>query len=312
MNNEIADRIAFFLKDNPPFSYIPYSELKKLALEVTVRFLEEDEILFSEGMTGNKCCYVLRKGNIKLTQKKNEIENLVDQCEPGDVFGVRSLLLGNNYVMTAKSIEESLIYEIPKNIFDTHLKSNQQFALFFASGYAAGQVIARSKNNSNKLSMVVKERTLSYPKKLLFCLEKFPIKEAAKLMRERRTGSIVITRKGLPQGIVTDTDIRNKVVAEGLSTHKPVDSIMSFPVKTVGQRFSYSEVLIKMIRCNLHHLVVTEDGTDKSKAIGMITDHDMIIAENNHPSALIRQIKNEEDPSKWPGIRSQSEEVVAD
>ena len=312
MSNEIADRIAFFLKDNPPFSYISYTELEKLALEVTVRFLDKEEILFSEGETGNNCCYVLRKGNVKLTQKQNKIENLIDQCEPGEVFGVRSLLSGKNYVMSAKSIEESLVYEIPKNVFYSHLKSNQQFALFFTSGYAAGQVIARSKDNSNKLSFTVKEQPIPYPKKLLTCSEKLSIKESASLMSDNRSGSIIIIKKGIPQGIVTDTDFRNKVIAKGLSIEKPINSIMSSPVKTVGQNFSYSEILIKMIKSNLHHLIVTEDGTDKSKAIGMISDHDLMIAENNHPSALIKQLKKENDSSKWPGIRSQAEDVVAD
>jgi CBS domain-containing protein len=87
---------------------------------------------------------------------------------------------------------------------------------------------------------------------------------------------------------------------------------MSSPVKTIKPSFSSSEVLIKMIRSKTHHLVVTEDGTDQSRAIGMISDHDIMIAHNNHPSALIKRLRKEEDPSKWSSIRNQAEDIVKD
>jgi len=312
MRNEIADRIAFFMKDYPPFSYLEYSDLEKLASEVTVRFLEEKETLFNESSNGNDCCYVLRKGNIKLSQKQNGEIVLLDQCEPGDVFGVRSILSGNNYVMSADCEEESLVYEIPKSVFLDQLNSNQQFSFFFASGYAAGQAIARSERGKNMAEFDAPEQPVYFAKELLTCNRNTLIQEAAQMMRHHHVGSIIVIENELPVGIVTDTDLRNKVVAGNVSSLERIDRIMSAPVKTIDPKFSYSEVLIKMIRSKSHHLVVTDNGTNHSKAIGIVSDHDIMIAQNNLPSALIKRLRKEKNPSRWAGIRDQAQNIVAD
>ncbi|MEM9329609.1 MAG: DUF294 nucleotidyltransferase-like domain-containing protein, partial [Bacteroidota bacterium] len=138
------------------------------------------------------------------------------------------------------------------------------------------------------------------------------IREAAKLMKARRVGSILVVEDGLPIGIVTDTDFRNKVVAEHLPVDQPIASIMSSPVKSIGSQFSFSEVLIKMIRARTHHLVITEDGTHESPAVGMVSDHDIMLAQNNSPSALIRRLAKAEDPKQWAAMRDQAEDIVAD
>lgn len=312
MKNEIADRIAFFLKDFPPFSYLQYTDLEAMAIQVSVRFLEESALLFEERSPGKEWVYVLRKGNIKLTQTQNNLSVLVDQCEPGDVFGVRSILSGKNYVMSAICVEESLVYEIPKALFLHHVNENKKFSYFFASGYAAGQAIARSERRDHPIAIETSEQPIAYSRKLLTCNKEMLISEAAQRMKERHVGSIVVVEEELPVGIVTDTDFRNKVVAENFPTDEKIEKIMSSPVKTIDQKFSSSEVLIKMIRSKTHHLVVTEDGTDQSPAIGLVSDHDIMVSQKNHPSALIRRLRKEDDPTKWPQIRNQAEEIVAD
>ncbi len=314
MANEIADRIAFFLKDYPPFGYLDYQLLEQLANDLTVRYVEEGEVLFEEGNQGHEQCFVVRQGNILLSRRDGNEVVLIDQCEEGDILGVRSLLTGNPYVLSATCKEESLIYEIEKETFNGLLGAHPKFALFFASGYAAGQAVVRKQEDETSESFLrLTEQHVEFSRNVLTCHPDTSIQEAAKWMSERKVGSIVIENdKGFPLGIVTDTDLRNKVVAPALPLKGQIGGIMSSPVATIGSVFTHSELLIHMMRKRVHHLVITEDGSNESKIVGMISDHDVLLSQNNNPAALVKALRKSKVSSDWPVIRDKAEEQVTD
>ena len=312
MGNEIADRVAFFLKDYPPFSFLGYSELEEAAEEIVVRFLNEGEHLFQVGENGKPFCYVLRRGSIKLTQSQEGQEILIDQCEEGDVLGVRSLLTGNPYVISATCQSSTLVYEWPKSLFDRHLKNNAQFAHFFASGYAAGQAVVRDKKQSDlpTLSNIGKQ-SLSFSKQVITCPPTCSLQEAAAIMNEHGVGSIVIVNdEGHPRGILTDTDFRKKVVAVNLPNGTEVSRVMSSPVYTLPTSVTYEEAVIQMIRKRVHHLVLTADGTDQTSLQGLVSDHDLMISQKDQPAALVKSLRKETSIVAIARIRDQAEELI--
>src|SRR3989337_3932821 len=59
-------------------------------------------------------------------------------------------------------------------------------------------------------------------------------KDAARLMVEKRIGSLVANREGLPFGIITERDMMEKIVAQGIDPAKvTVAEIMTVPLATV-------------------------------------------------------------------------------
>lgn len=314
MSNLISDRVSYFLKDVPPFSQLTHEERDQIAQKITVKYFESDEVIFAEGEDQSGFCYVLNQGNIKLSKREGNGDFLVDQCEPGDVFGVRSIITGNPYSMTAQCVEESLVYAIPKNLFESLFQSNTEFSNFFASGYAAGQVIVRSdQENTRRKEYQPSGEALEYSKEVVTCNLDESIEQAAKTMSEFRVGSIIVVDKqSHPIGIVTDTDLRNKVLAAGHDPKKPIGDIMSSPVKTIKQTITLSETLMEMIRSGVHHLVVTEDGSPNSKLCGIVSDHDVVLAQQNHPASLVKSIKRSDDPNVWKAMRDKAETLLKD
>jgi len=312
MSNLITDRVAFFLKDFPPFSFLGKEELDQLSVSITVQYFKKNQVIFSQGDENKGFCFVLRQGHVKLTQVQSGESSLVDQCEPGDVFGVRSILSSNPYVMSAIASEESLIYAIPKAIFQKNLDTHQRFALFFASGYAAGQAVVLGGQQGAGLSIdVTEENKLEYSKRIISCEPETSIQEAAAIMTRERVGSIIITEKNdLALGIITDSDLRRRVVAQGLDLNTQVRKIMSSPVATVAPEITVTEVQMLMIQQGIHHLLVTEDGTLATKALGVISDHDILISRLNHPSALLKAIKQSNEVNKWAEVRNKAEEML--
>ena len=77
---------------------------------------------------------------------------------------------------------------------------------------------------------------------LLSCNQHVPVQQAAILMSRRKCSSIFVQNdEGQQVGIVTDTDLRNRVIARGLEINIPVSAIMSSPLSMIPEQMSVFE-----------------------------------------------------------------------
>jgi CBS domain-containing protein len=98
-----------------------------------------------------------------------------------------------------------------------------------------------------------------------------PIQEVAMLMRDLRVSSVLLVEQDHLFGLVTDRDLRNRVVAQGLDITRPVSDIATMAPMTVSANSPAFEALLLMARHNIHHMPVME-GTS---ILGMITTTDL-------------------------------------
>lgn len=139
------------------------------------------------------------------------------------------------------------------------------------------------------------------------------IHAAAELMSARNVGSIVVVDEARrPLGIVTDTDLRKKVVAGGVSADDAVRAIMSTPVVTVPVRSTAAGTIITMMRRGIRHLCITEDGTSGSPVIGIISEHDVVLLHGNNPAVLAKEIGQAADVERLASLREKGGEFVED
>lgn len=97
------------------------------------------------------------------------------------------------------------------------------------------------------------------------------IKEAARLMSEQRVSSVLIVEQDLLFGLVTDRDLRNRVIATGLDTARPVADIATLAPMSIDVQNPAFEALLLMARHNIHHVPVL----DGQRIVGMITATDL-------------------------------------
>jgi CBS domain-containing protein len=102
------------------------------------------------------------------------------------------------------------------------------------------------------------------------------VADAARVMTRRRVGA--------PVGIVTDRDLRSKVLASGLAPGTPVTAVMSSPVVSIAPDALAFDALLTMTRLGIHHLAVAA-GT---RLEGVISSHDVILLHGAHPVGLAR------------------------
>ena len=137
MKNPIAERITDFLKHYPPFSSLTYQNLLNIAKTCNVLYLEKNQILFKINDPTHSFFYVVASGAVGLSVTSDVDDVLIDKCDEGDILGLRPFFAKNNYLMTAKAREESIIYAIPIATFRPFVANNPNVLDFLLQSFAS-------------------------------------------------------------------------------------------------------------------------------------------------------------------------------
>ncbi|WP_439483001.1 DUF294 nucleotidyltransferase-like domain-containing protein [Cyclobacterium plantarum] len=327
MANVIVNRVIEFLKKYPPFSFLSPELLAQVAREVDLVYFEEGEFLFQKGEPAKSYFFVVKEGAIKLTDHFEGKEETVEICDEGDVFGVLALLGKRPYILNARADENSLVMAVPVGVFEKILSENNKVSLYFASGFASGQVVVRSglsqtqkvrtlfgrdrDTNENGLMLFSGQTSIQFSHPVIYCHTGNTVAEAVEKMSREKVGSIIIVDENKhPKGIITDKDLRNRLIARNLPYSTPVTKIMSRPVVTAKKDMEFSQVYLNMVKHRLHHLVFTEDGSSDSPLIGIISDHDILLSQGNSPAVLIKALQESQDIHELAKLRNQAEGML--
>lgn len=319
MSSAIAQRVADFLKDYEPFSFLSHDDLITITNSIRVINLEKHKSLFQINDPLHDTFYVVASGAIHLTVISDADESLLNKCYPGDIFGLRPFFAKNNYQMTAKAREESILYAIPIEVFKPYVAQNPEVLNFLLESFATNSKNPADKYNNKLISDNVVSDTqsdtlyfqsLTYTKTPVKVTAATKIKEVAQVMTENLINSAVISENNQPIGIVTDTDFRTKVATGKVEISSPISTIMASPVVTVSENISVAEAQLIMLKHGVTHLCVTFDGTDKSDIKGVISEHDLVVAQASNPGILLKEIKRSQSAKDLKMVRDKLTDIV--
>ncbi|MDP5061434.1 MAG: DUF294 nucleotidyltransferase-like domain-containing protein, partial [Maribacter sp.] len=313
MKNLISERVADFIKNYPPFNLLDSKSIFQLAEQVLIVYKEKNSIIFTVDEPQHAHFYLVHKGAVTLNNAASS--NVLDYCDEGDIFGLRPLFANENYKLEARAHEESILYGIPIDIFKPIAKKNEQVSIFLMESFASNTRNPYAKDQKGQLfdnedeEEVTKEVVLpdlqlaSYSKKLVTCSTRTTIKKAADIMSKKKIGSILVTSNDLPVGIITDKDFRNKVISGEQPITASVKSIMTAPVITYPKNLTITQAQMAMMKSNISHLVITQDGTPNSTALGILSKHDVMVSLGDNPAVLVKAIKRTSKIKKIKQIR---------
>jgi CBS domain-containing protein len=140
------------------------------------------------------------------------------------------------------------------------------------------------------------------------CDQETSLVDVATTMRDRNISSVVVCASQIPIGIVTDRDLRNKVVAEGRDPSElRVDDIMNSPLVTIQEDAYLFEALHLMSRRRIHRLcVVDPDG----ELCGILTYSDALRLQSRSPQQLIKEIEEAESVEDLKALHLKLEKLV--
>src|SRR5699024_3497638 len=118
-----------FLASIEPFRHLPEAELEALAPTLTVRYVRRGEIVldFEES---NNFLRIIRSGAIDILGPDNV---LLDRRDPGLTFGYSTLVGTNSSRYRMEAVEDSLAYDMPREVFIQLSKRNPDIARFYSS-----------------------------------------------------------------------------------------------------------------------------------------------------------------------------------
>ena len=296
--NEVPVNVAVdFLTDILPFNELDRTSLLKLARKCTIDFFPKGTLIFRQEETEVSSFYVIQKGGIKTYRTDEEGEELLkDYRGEGEYFGALPIIQGTKANLNIEAIDDTFCFLFEKEAFLAILESNptvSQYYLRTMSAKMAGLVYSEVRQRkitprtegalflfSAKVGDVAKGKLYQAP-------DTTSVQQAAIMMTEKMIGSLLLADgNGEIHGIVTDKDIRKKVVATGLDVNTKVSEIMASPVQTISSQAVCFDALLKMIKNKIHHLAIEQNG----KIYKMITTHDIMVTQGTSPLYLFREI----------------------
>ncbi|QSX35876.1 DUF294 nucleotidyltransferase-like domain-containing protein [Shewanella sedimentimangrovi] len=245
----------------------------------------------------NPMLYIVRSGAFEVRDSDNE---LLDRLGEGDFFGFPSLLSGETITNKVVILEDGLVYQLDLDSFNALRQESREFDRFFNRAFAKrlrhqGRFKARELTTTSRISSL-----MSRSPKTLDC--HLSVAEAAVCMRQARVSSVLVTDNGRLCGILTDRDLRNRVLAEGLDGSLPIHQAMTPQPVFIGPQALVFEAMLLMSEHNIHHLPVVDEG----EAVGVVTSTDILRSQSSQPLLLIGEIERQQD---LPSLISVSRQI---
>ena len=116
-------------------------------------------------------------------------------------------------------------------------------------------------------------RTLMDPRKLILVPGSMTVREAAKLMKSKRYGAVLVTEGDELLGIFTERDAIFRVIAVGLDPETtPLADVMTKEPKTIAPDKTFGHAMLMMHAGGFRHVPVFEDG----KLVGMVSSRNAL------------------------------------
>ncbi len=308
MNNVIPDRIADSLHRFPPFSMLEETAIQSLAKKATVKVLVKGEKVWEQNEKAGNTLYFLERGRVEYHVTKDGHKELVDVRDVGDLLGLTALYEATIFRVSADVIEDSLLYCFDWNLVEPLFAENDEARnyirrhLYWTTKLAGEMPVlkkmttAASTRSDNILQAHLDGAHQIRPRnllRLLTCGPDLSIHDAAQQMMEKGVPSIlVVNEKRHPCGIVTHRDMVEKVIVQDMSKNEPVRKIMTHPVVTVENESNATAAILLMLRQRIGQVCITEDGTDKSPALDVCTEKDLLGQTGHHPAGLLWEIRH--------------------
>lgn len=258
-----------FLQSTSPFDLLPGDTLLSLSTHINIKEILADSIIYQQNQSSLQELSIIASGEVEkyfedeLGRKTNR-----ETFRAGDTFGSMSLMLNNQKaIRTVRSLTPTTLFQIPKAEFERLLRHNEAFLEYFSSEF--GRRMLRS-GYADMLTPKPDPATSFQKADLAFSLTirelcdpqvhtatpYNTIQEVARSMAYFKRNYTVIMDGDDPVGMVTDYDLREKVVAEGRPTEWKVATIMSKQLHTIGPDVKAYEAILKMFQHKIHHLIV--------------------------------------------------------
>ena len=283
MSATAAPEVTRFLHEHPPFDALDADEVDRVAAAAEVERHRAGATIIPQGAEPVSHLRVVRTGAVEIVFDGR----VLDLLGVGELFGHASMLSGLPTGFEARAGEDTVCYRIPAEIAQEPLSRPAGLRYVARSlldlRYEGGTAVETEPGVDPPLQPVG-SLLRGNP---VVCDPHTAIRQAAELMTAAHATCVVVDVGGGSIGIVTDRDLRTRVVASGLTVDTPVSAVMSAPAYTCPPDRLGGDVLLDMLDRGFRHFpVVSAIG----RVLGVIEEIDLVAAQTRSSFYLRRRI----------------------
>lgn len=283
--------ITDFLAECLPFDELSAAALAALAAQLQIQYFRRGYCFSAGDSSGG--LRILRRGAVELRSADGQ---LIERLGEGESFNLQGLLAEQAGVV-AVLIEDTLLYLLAEPDYQRLRLAHRHIDRFFHSQRA--RRVRRAARYEPVPGDMLKKVSDLMSTDLLWVEPGATLQEAAQRMSAQRVSSALVGDDGGLCGILTDRDIRARLVAAGLPPSTPVRAVMSAQPRGIAAHASVFDALLFMTEKGYHHIPVlapaevlgaADAPPARPQVLGIITASDLMLARRDDPVYLVQHI----------------------
>jgi CBS domain-containing protein len=282
IDNPELSIIADFLRDCLPFNDLPQTDFATVVNQLEVTYYPQGYVFDPD--TDIDGLRIVRSGAVELRDENNR---LLDRLGEGESFNLAGL--NKEEIVGASVIEDCLIYLLRSAHYQAMRTQHRHIDRFFSS--QRSRRLRRAARHEPDPSSMMRHISSLMSTKVLTVAPTDSITQAAKAMDSRRVSCALVMDAETICGIITDRDLRSRVLAAGHTGELPVSQFMTRDPQGIEADSTVFDATLFMTRHNYHHLPVMQEG----KLAGIITTSDLMLARQDDPVYLVQHVSRQTD-----------------
>ncbi len=277
--------ISAFLGGLHPYDGLTEAERETLAAAIEVQTLPQGATIYRHGQPLDGL-YIVWSGTVEVVDA-NDIP--VSILGPRNSFAERGLLREGVAVTTATATEQTVLLMLPK----------MQFAELIHDHQVARRFFDRSRTPAPRGSDLATSRveTIMHPS-AYFCMPGTTVQDAAREMRDRHVSCLCVLEDDRLVGIVTNRDLTEKALADGMAIDTRVDKVMTTDPLTLEPSAIGSDVLHAMMERRIGHIPITRNGA----LVGIVTQTDLTRFQAVSSAELVAEIAGSDSAEEMAAV----------
>ncbi|MFZ2968968.1 MAG: putative nucleotidyltransferase substrate binding domain-containing protein [Sulfuricurvum sp.] len=263
-----------------PFDLLGERMIENLLTKMDIAYYPKESILVAPRVRGESL-YIIIKGVVNETVE-GELQNVYGER---DSFDANALIYGNTQ-STFTVAEDLICYELPKESFLNLLQDVELFQNYFMQDFITKHQNLKERQHQNELTPFMVSRVDEiYLHTPCFVEATVSIQNALRQMADQHA-KVILVRDGEKLGIVTDTNLREKVLLSTKSRNDPIGDIATYGLIGIEKSDFLFNALLLFTKHGIKRLVVTENEV----VVGILEQLDLLSHFANHTHLIAASI----------------------
>jgi CBS domain-containing protein len=289
--------LVAFLQKLWMFAACDQESLEKLSRGSLIGFYPKDTLIIQQDVSELDHLFVIERGAVRLHRREADNKPvLVDYRGEGALVGVTPILGGLKATLSVEAVEDTFCFLLEKGQFLEFVRNDPLFAENYFRGLSrdlVGQTSSRLRsdgvNDSSHEGLHLANASVGdavrRQPQIIDVTE--TIHQAAQRMTEADVSVLLVNdpNKGIV-GVLSDKDLRTKVVARRVDYDQPIASIVTSSVPGIAAHSSCLDAVMRMMKGDVQHLIVRRG----EETVGVVSAQDILVSQEISPMLLLEEI----------------------